>query len=228
MLTVKNLHKNFGEIKAVDGVDFSIDKGEIVGFLGPNGAGKTTTMRLVTGFLSSDKGSITIDGQSPRQARPIIGYLPEENPLYDQLTPVEYLFFLGQMHSMAKHKILSRMNYVVKKSSIESVLTQKIETLSRGYRQRVGLAATLIHDPDLIIMDEPTSGLDPNQQATIKKLIEKLAENKAVIFSTHILSEAESVCQRVLIIHQGKIVGRKDLSKLKTGQLNKIFTKLTT
>ncbi len=228
MLAVKNLSKNFGKIKAVNKINFSIDKGEIVGFLGPNGAGKTTTMRLLTGFLSPNKGTITINNQPPKKARPIIGYLPEENPLYDQLTPLEYLIFIGQMHLMSKNEIYSRMAYVIEKSSLQPVLTQKIETLSRGYRQRVGLAATLIHDPDLIIMDEPTSGLDPNQQAEMKKLIQKLAEDKAVIFSTHILSEAESVCQRVIIIDQGEIVGRQDLTKLKTGELNKIFTKLTT
>ncbi len=228
MLTVKNLSKHFGKIKAVDNIDFSIDKCEIVGFLGPNGAGKTTTMRLITGFLSPNSGTISINDQTPKQARSIIGYLPEENPLYDQLTPLEYLMFIGRMHSMDKGEILSQMDYVIKKSSIQPVLNQKIETLSRGFRQRVGLAATLIHDPEIIIMDEPTSGLDPNQQAEIKKLIQKLAEDKAVIFSTHILSEAESVCQRVLIIHQGRIVGRKDLSDLKTGELNRIFTKLTT
>lgn len=228
MVRVRNLSKHFGSVKAVDGVSFQVNKGEVVGFLGPNGAGKTTTMRLITSFLTPTNGEIDIDGKSPREARPIIGYLPEENPLYTKFTPFEYLTFIGKMHKIEDKDLNKQLDFVIDKCGISKVLTRQIETLSRGFRQRVGLAAALIHDPELLIMDEPTSGLDPNQQDEIKDLIQKLAKDKAVIFSTHILSEAEAICQRVIIIDWGKIVAEKDLSKLKSGELKKLFKEKTT
>ncbi len=227
MLKVSNLAKHFGSVKAVNGIDFEVDKGEVVGFLGPNGAGKTTTMRLITSFLTPTKGKIDINGMTPRQARPAIGYLPEENPLYTKFTPREYLTFVGKMHKMDNNNLDKQMSFVIDKCGISEVMSQQIETLSRGFRQRVGLAAALIHDPELLVMDEPTSGLDPNQQDDIKKLIKKLAEDKAVIFSTHILSEAEAICQRIIIIHKGKIAAKKDMSKLKRGELEKLFKRKT-
>ncbi len=227
MLKVKDLSKHFGSVKAVDGINFEVNKGEIIGFLGPNGAGKTTTMRLITGFLTPTKGKISINKQSPKQARKIIGYLPEENPLYTKFTPYEYLTFIGKMHKMDNSELSKQLDFVTDKCGLSQVINQPIETLSRGFRQRVGLAAAIIHNPDLLIMDEPTSGLDPNQQAEIKTLIQNLAQKKAVIFSTHILSEAEAICQRIIIIHQGKLVAEKKMSNLKRGQLEKLFKQKT-
>lgn len=227
MVTVKNLSKYFGSIKAVDKINFNLSKGEVLGFLGPNGAGKTTTMRLITGFLTPTNGKVKIDGQTPRESRSIIGYLPEENPLYSKFTPAEYLRFIGKMHQMADKELAKQTKFVIDKCGLEGVLNRQIETLSRGFRQRVGLAAALIHDPEYLIMDEPTSGLDPNQQDEIKKLIHKLSKDKGVIFSTHILSEAEDACQKAIIIHHGKIVTQEDLTKLKKGQLEKIFKQKT-
>jgi ABC-2 type transport system ATP-binding protein len=227
MLKVKNLSKHFGSIKAVDNISFELKKGEVIGFLGPNGAGKTTTMRLLTGFLTPNSGEVTIKNKKPKKARSIIGYLPEENPLYFNFTPIEYLTFIAKMHKINSKKLEKQVNFVVEKCGLQTVINQKIQTLSRGYRQRVGLAAALIHDPELLIMDEPTSGLDPNQQDEIKNLIHSLSKNKAVIFSTHILSEAEAVCQRVIIIHKGKIVAEKNITQLKKGELEKLFKQKT-
>jgi len=227
MITVSNLHKHFGKVKAVNGIDFEVNKGEIVGFLGPNGAGKTTTMRLITSFLTPTKGKVTINGKSPKLARSIIGYLPEENPLYPKMTPLEYLHFIGKMHKLSAQDLHKQSRAVIAKCGLGEVINRPIETLSRGYRQRVGLAATLIHHPQVIIMDEPTSGLDPNQQDEIKNLIKLLAKDKAVLFSTHILSEAESICQRALIIHRGRIVAKADVNKMKKGQLEKLFKQKT-
>jgi ABC-2 type transport system ATP-binding protein len=227
MLNVSNLHKYFGKVKAVDGIDFEVNKGEIVGFLGPNGAGKTTTMRLITSFLTPTKGKVTINGKSPKKSRSIIGYLPEENPLYSKMTPLEYLHFIGKMHKMSLNNLNKQSGAVTAKCGLTEVINRPIETLSRGYRQRVGLAATLIHNPQIIVMDEPTSGLDPNQQDEIKNLIKLLAKDKAVLFSTHILSEAESICQRALIIHRGEIVAKANVRKMKKGQLEKLFKQKT-
>jgi len=229
MLQIKNLTKKFGQKVAVDNISFSAKTGEIIGFLGPNGAGKTTTMRLITGFLTPTKGEIAINNLSPKEARDLIGYLPEENPLYSQFTPLEYLNFIGKMHYLTGNKLKQRLEYVIKNCGLKEVVSQPIETLSRGYRQRVGLAAALIHDPQLLIMDEPTTGLDPNQQKEIRQLIKKIAKNKTIIFSTHILSEAEAICQRIIIIHQGKIKADKTIGQIKRGRgsLEKLFTKLT-
>lgn len=229
MLQVRELTKKFGDKVAVNNISFSAKIGEIIGFLGPNGAGKTTTMRLITGFLTPTKGKITIHNFSPKEARNLIGYLPEENPLYSQFTPREYLYFIGKMHYLGGNYLKQRLNYVIDNCGLQEVTDQPIETLSRGYRQRVGLAAALIHDPQLLIMDEPTTGLDPNQQREIRQLIRKIAKNKTVIFSTHILSEAEAICQRIIIIHQGKIKADQAMSQIKKGRnsLERLFTQLT-
>jgi len=229
MLRVKNLTKKFGQKTAVDNISFTAKAGEIIGFLGPNGAGKTTTMRLITGFLIPTKGEIKINNLAPKKARPLIGYLPEENPLYSQFTPFEYLTFIGKMHGLDKTLLKKRLNYAITNCGLEKVVFQTIETLSRGYRQRVGLAAALIHNPQLLIMDEPTTGLDPNQQAEIRRLIQKISKNKTIIFSTHILSEAEAICQRVIIIHQGRLAAKERLTDLKKKRrsLEKLFFELT-
>lgn len=229
MLQVKNLIKKFGPLKAVDDISFQVKKGEIVGFLGPNGAGKTTTMRMISGFLTPNQGEITINNLSPKEARPLIGYLAEENPLYSQLTPLEYLNFIGQVQGLEKEKLNSRIDSVLESCGLKEVFSKTIETLSRGFRQRVGLAAVLVHDPKLLIMDEPTSGLDPNQQEEMRKLIQNLARDKGVIFSTHILSEAKAICQKIIIIHQGKIVLEEEMKNLKKKRqsLEKLFSQLT-
>lgn len=229
MLKVKNLSKRFGQITAVNNISFNVKIGEVVGFLGPNGAGKTTTMRLITGFLTPNNGKITIKKLLPQQARHLIGYLPEDNPLYSQFTPLEYLRFVGQMYQFKQSRLKKRLDSVVKSCGISEVMGQVIETLSRGFKQRVGLAATLLHDPKLLLMDEPTTGLDPNQQSEIRKLIKKLAKDKAVILSTHFLPEARSICDRVIIIHKGSVVAEKEITQLKKKKqsLGKLFAKLT-
>lgn len=229
MLQIKNLSKKFNQIIAVNNISFSAKVGEIIGFLGPNGAGKTTTMRLITGFLTPTKGKVTINNLSPKEARNLIGYLPEENPLYSQFKPLEYLTFIGKMHFLCGNELKQRLDYVIENCGLKEVVAQPIETLSRGYRQRVGLAAALIHDPQLLIMDEPTTGLDPNQQKEIRQLIKKIAKNKTVILSTHILPEAEAICQRVIIIHRGEIKADKSISQIKRGRgsLEKLFIQLT-
>jgi len=229
MLTVKNLTKKFDAIAAVDNISFTLKKGEIVGFLGTNGAGKTTTMRLITGFLTPTSGKILINKKTPKAARDLIGYLPEENPLYSKYTPLEYLNFIGQMFGRSPQALKKNIHQVVKDCDLASVLNQTIETLSRGFRQRVGLAATLVHQPSLIIMDEPTTGLDPNQQKEIRKLIKTIAKDKGVILSTHYLTEAREVCDRIIIIHQGKIMIDKKTADLKKERqsLENLFAKLT-
>ena len=229
MLQIKNLTKKFGSKTVINNISFSAKTGEIIGFLGPNGAGKTTTMRLITGFLTPSKGKITINNLPPRKARNLIGYLPEENPLYSQFTPQEYLVFIGKMHYLAGKKLAQQLERVIESCGLREVVAQPIETLSRGYRQRVGLAAALIHDPQLLVMDEPTTGLDPNQQKEIRQLIKKIAKNKTIIFSTHILSEAEAICQRIIIIHQGKIEADQTIKQIKQrrGSLEKLFSRLT-
>lgn len=229
MLIIKNLTKSFGEKKVIDDISLTVKLGEIVGFLGPNGAGKTTTMRLITGFYTPTEGKISIDKLSPEEARNITGYLPEENPLYNQFTPFEYLNFIAKMRGLTGNILQERLDYIIKNCNLSEVLNQKIETLSRGFRQRVGLAAALIHNPKLVVMDEPTSGLDPNQQEEIRKLIKVIAKEKAIIFSTHILSEAKAICKRVVIIHKGKIVSKENLTEMKKKKLSleKLFKKLT-
>jgi len=229
MLTVKNLTKKFDTVTAVDNISFTLKKGEILGFLGTNGAGKTTSMRLITGFLTPTSGKITINGKEPKKVRDIIGYLPEDNPLYHKYTAWEYLNFIGRMFNLDPQTLKKNINQVVADCDLAGVLAQSIETLSRGFKQRVGLAATLVHQPSLIIMDEPTTGLDPNQQKEIRKLIKTIAKNKGVILSTHYLTEAQEVCDRIIIIHQGKIIADKKTADLKKKRqsLENLFTKLT-
>lgn len=204
MITVSNITKTFGKKKAVDAVSFTIKKGEIVGFLGPNGAGKTTTMRLLTGYLSPTHGIVLIDNLSPLKDRIAvlkkIGYLPENNPLYPEMKVREYLEFVGAV------KGTENIDRVIKEVDIEDVLDQKIEELSRGYKQRVGLAAALLGNPEILILDEPTSGLDPLEQEKIRALIKALSKKTTVIFSTHILSEVEDSADRLIIIKKGSIV----------------------
>lgn len=221
MIEVKNLIKKFGRVKAVDDISFSIGKGEIIGLLGPNGAGKTTTMRILTGFLSSDSGLAKIDGvdieKNPVKAQTKIGYLPENNPLYKNMQVAEFLDLAAQLHQISPDKKKEALDFVVKAVGIEKVYYNPIGELSKGYKQRVGIAAALIHRPEIIILDEPTEGLDPNQRTEIRQLIKELSKEHTIIMSTHVMQEASAVCNRMLIINKGKIIADgtpEQLSKL--------------
>lgn len=210
MIEVKNLVKNFGEIAAVRNISFEVKRGEVVGFLGPNGAGKTTTMRMITSFLMPDGGDVIIDGVSVREeslkTRKRIGYLPEDAPIYEDMEVLEYLNFIAEIRGISKETVRDKIKDVVATCGITKELYRPIGELSKGYRQRVGLAQALIHNPDILILDEPTSGLDPNQIAEIRDLIRKIGEERTIILSTHILSEVQATCDRALIISHGEIV----------------------
>lgn len=210
MIVVKDLVKKFAEITAVAGISFEIDKGEVVGFLGPNGAGKTTTMRILTGFLPATSGEVKVAGiditEDSFAARKKIGYLAENNPLYHDQTPIEYLEYLASLRGIAKSQIHQAVKEVIASCGLRSVIRQDIGKLSKGFQQRVGLASTLLADPEILMLDEPTTGLDPNQRVEIRELIKRIGQEKTVIICSHILSEVEATCNRVLIINQGKIV----------------------
>ncbi|MDG2071696.1 MAG: ATP-binding cassette domain-containing protein [Pseudomonadales bacterium] len=210
MIEIKHLKKQFGELVAVDDISFSVRPGEILGFLGPNGAGKSTTMKVITGFLPPSAGSVTIYGSSietdPLAAQRTIGYLPEGAPCYEEMTPRSFLQFIAQVRGYTGDERLSRMQDVAQILSLQSVLDQRIETLSKGFKRRVGLAQAIIHDPSVLILDEPTDGLDPNQKHQVREMIRGLSKDKIVIISTHILEEVTAVCNRAVIISKGKIV----------------------
>ena len=212
MIEVRNLTKRYGPNVAVDNVSFDVPRGEVVGFLGPNGAGKTTTMRILTCYLPADGGNARVAGhdvfESPVEVRKRIGYLPESAPLYLDMGVIEYLEFVGGMREVPKVELPRRIRNMVEACGLGPMLTKDIGQLSKGYRQRVGLAATLIHDPDVLVLDEPTTGLDPNQIIEIRQLIKDLGRQKTVILSTHILPEVEATCSRVLIINEGRIVAQ--------------------
>jgi ABC-2 type transport system ATP-binding protein len=221
-IKVSGLSKVYGEQKAVDDISFSIEQGEIVGFLGPNGAGKSTTMKMITGYLEPDGGEIEVAGcrlkAAPLEARKKIGYLPEANPLYYDMYVREYLDFIAGVHEVKDPK--PAIEHVITLTGLTPEKHKKIGQLSKGYKQRVGLAAALIHNPDVLILDEPTSGLDPNQIMEIRDVIRKLGQNKTVLFSSHILQEVEALCNRVIIINKGKLVADdqlKNLSQANTG-----------
>ncbi|PIZ63478.1 hypothetical protein COY16_01870 [Candidatus Roizmanbacteria bacterium CG_4_10_14_0_2_um_filter_39_13] len=226
MISLIHIIKKFGQTHAVNDISFQAKKGEIIGFLGPNGAGKTTTMRLILGLLKSTSGSITVQTVDPIKHRldvlPQIGYLPGNNPLYGEMKVREYLDFIAQMKTVGNQ---SEIDEIIAQVSIDDKSESKIDELSRGYKQRVGLAAALLGDPTLLILDEPTSGLDPLEQDKIKALIKKVAKKKMVIFSTHILSEVEDIANRLIIINRGEIVydGKKPARK---GSVEKLFKKL--
>lgn len=215
-IEVVGLQKNYGAQKAVNDISFSIQKGEIVGFLGPNGAGKSTTMKMITGYLKADAGKALVSGidvaVDPISVKQKIGYLPEANPLYLEMYVREYLDFIAGVHQIADKKKAIEAVIVLTGLTIES--KKKISELSKGYKQRVGLAAALIHDPEVLILDEPTSGLDPNQIIEIRNVIKAQGKNKTVLFSTHILQEVAAICDRVIIINKGQIVADDTLSNL--------------
>ena len=210
MIEINNLTKNFDQFTAIDDLTFTVKEGEVLGFLGPNGAGKSTTMKLITGFLSASHGSISIDGfdisKNPIEAKSLMGYLPEGAPSYGDMTTLEFLNFVAQIRGYTGEEILLRVQRVLDEVELNSVSQQTIETLSKGFKRRVGLAQAIMHDPKVLILDEPTDGLDPNQKHHVRELIKNLARDKIVIISTHILEEVTAVCSRAIIIAQGKIV----------------------
>jgi ABC-2 type transport system ATP-binding protein len=220
-LEVSQLSKLYGNQKALDGVSFTASPGKILGFLGPNGAGKSTTMKIITGYLKADTGSVTILGENaleqPKKVSSKIGYLPEHNPLYPDLYVREFLEFSGGLYGLKSSQIRNRVDELIKKTGLSFEQHKKIGQLSKGYRQRVGLARALIHDPQVVILDEPTTGLDPNQLIEIRNLIREVGENKTLIFSTHIMQEVEAICQDVVIINKGKILAASSLSQLQAG-----------
>jgi len=222
-ISVTNLTKLYGSQKAVNGISFSVDKGEIVGFLGPNGAGKSTTMKMITGYLDSDGGEVVVCGEKAStnslSTKKKIGYLPEANPLYFDMYVREYLEFIAGVHEIKNPKF--KIEEVVNTVGLKLEADKKIGQLSKGYKQRVGIAAALIHDPEVLILDEPTSGLDPNQIIEIREVIKKLGKDKTVLFSSHILQEVEALCERVIIINRGNIVADDslvNLQKVNAGQ----------
>jgi ABC-2 type transport system ATP-binding protein len=210
LLVIDGLTKRFGPITAVDGVSFSLRRGEMLGFLGPNGAGKSTTMRMITGYLPPTSGQITVCGldlaKEPIEVRRRIGYLPEGAPAYGDMTPFSLLHFVARLRSYDKAARRGRIDAMVELLELHTVLHQPIETLSKGFKRRVGLAIALLHDPDVLILDEPTDGLDPNQKHHVRTLLEEMAAVKAIIISTHILEEVEALCTRAIVIARGKIV----------------------
>ncbi|MDX8553707.1 gliding motility-associated ABC transporter ATP-binding subunit GldA [Tenacibaculum sp. 1B UA] len=215
-IELTSITKTYGTQKAVNNISFSAQKGEIVGFLGPNGAGKSTTMKILTGFIQPSEGAVLVSGidviSNPIEAQKNIGYLPEHNPLYLDMYVREYLQFQGSLHKTKKSKI----NEIIEKVGLTIEAHKKINQLSKGYRQRVGLAAAILHNPEVLILDEPTTGLDPNQLVEIRQLIKELGKDKTVLLSTHIMQEVEAMCDRVIIINKGEIVVNKPISELKT------------
>jgi len=220
-IEVQSLVKQYGEQKAVNNISFKVNKGEIVGFLGPNGAGKSTTMKILTGYLAQDGGSAKVCGidvsSEPLETKKKIGYLPEANPLYYDMYVREYLDFVADVHAVKNKK--EKIEEVIKTVGLTPERQKKIGQLSKGYKQRVGLAAALIHDPEVLILDEPTTGLDPNQIIEIREVIRSLGQQKTILFSSHILQEVEAICDRVIIINKGQLVADDTLSRLQ--QMNK-------
>ncbi|MFN2126525.1 MAG: gliding motility-associated ABC transporter ATP-binding subunit GldA [Anaerolineales bacterium] len=219
-IAIQNITKRYGTQIAVDSVSFNVKSGEIVGFIGPNGAGKSTTMKIITGTLPPDEGTVTINGRSilsyEKKIRRIIGYLPEHNPLYLELYIREYLKYVAGLYGITGHRATARIKEVVRMTGLEPEIKKKLGALSKGFRQRVGLAQSLVHDPEILILDEPTSGLDPNQLAEIRTLISSIGKTKTILLSTHILQEVEAICDRVIIINKGRIVADEHATSLKT------------
>ncbi len=210
MIEVRNLTKYYNEVKALDNINFSVSRGEILGFLGPNGAGKTTTLRILTGYLSPSKGDIRIgDYTLPDDIlsiKSIMGYLPESVPIYKNMMVYEYLWYVGEVRGIDKKRLFNRIKDVARRCQITNIMHKNIAELSKGLLQRVGIANVLLHDPEILILDEPTTGLDPNQILEIRELIREIGRKKTVILSSHILSEVEATCDRIIIVNKGKIV----------------------
>jgi ABC-2 type transport system ATP-binding protein len=210
MIKIEHLTKRYGSLLAVDDLSFSVEAGEVLGFLGPNGAGKSTTMKMIAGFLAPTKGKVTVAGfdmeAEPLKAKQALGYLPEGAPAYGEMTPRSFLNFIGDLRAMDSGKKQQRIGEVVEQLGLKRVMEQPIETLSKGFKRRVGIAQAILHDPKVLILDEPTDGLDPNQKEEVRSLIQNMAKDKLVIVSTHILEEVHAVCTRAMIIAGGKLL----------------------
>jgi ABC-2 type transport system ATP-binding protein len=236
MIEVKGLVKTYGNKRAVDGVSFKVNPGDILGFLGPNGAGKSTTMKMITGFIRPDAGTATVAGidvtQDPVAVKAKIGYLPESAPAYGEMTVVEFLRFIAEVRGFrSKDAREERVERAIIRTQLDSVRRQTIETLSKGYKQRVGFAQALLHEPPCLILDEPTDGLDPNQKNEVRALIKTMAQDRAVILSTHILEEVDAICTRIILISQGKVVVDETPAAFRArkpgARLDEIFRSLT-
>lgn len=230
-ISIKNLVKSYGTQRAVDDISFEIPSGEIVGFIGPNGAGKSTTMKVITGFLSDFEGEVLVEGKdvrkNPIEVKKIIGYLPEHNPLYLDMYVREYLLFVAKTYGI-KDNVETVVDEIIERVGLSKEQHKKISMLSKGYRQRVGLASVMVHNPKVLILDEPTTGLDPNQLVDIRNLIETEGKSKTVMLSTHIMQEVEAICDRVIIINNGKIVANDTPENLKKDKsLEQVFHELT-
>lgn len=226
-IEVKNITKLYGKQKALDDVSFQVNTGEVIGFLGPNGAGKSTMMKIITCFIPQTSGKVTVNGfdtvERSLDVRKVLGYLPEHNPLYVDMYIKEYLEFVGGLHEGWKgDKLRKRVKEMIAMTGLEVEQHKKIGALSKGYRQRVGLAQAMIHDPQVLILDEPTTGLDPNQLAEIRELIRQIGKQKTVMLSTHIMQEVEAVCNRVIIINNGKVVANESTTQIQQGPGNKV------
>ena len=235
MLDIQKLEKSFGEKRAVQGLSFTVEKGTVLGFLGPNGAGKSTTMRMIAGVLEPGSGDATIDGKSivsaRREAQAALGYLPEGAPLYDDMTPPEFLAFMAAARSLPRSERKSAIERAIADSRISTVCGQRIGSLSKGYRRRVGLAGAILHDPPVLLLDEPTDGLDPNQKRAVRALIARMAPRKAIVISTHTLTEVPAMCTRAIVVDRGRIVADETpeglLKQSADGTLESAFTRLT-
>ena len=225
LINAKNLRKSFDQFIAVDKINLQVDRGEVVGFLGPNGAGKSTTMKMLTGFLEPDDGEIFINGidlkSNPLKAKEYIGYLPEGAPSYSDMIVSDFLSFIGKMRGLSDKRLSNRLEEMADQINLKEMWDRPVETLSKGFKRRVGIAQALIHDPDILILDEPTDGLDPNQKHEMRNLIKKISKNKAIVISTHILEEVEAVCSRAIIIANGKLLANDTPQNLENKFLNK-------
>ena len=231
MISINNLTKYFGETRAVDGISLEIPEGRILGILGPNGAGKTTTLRMLTGFISPTSGSIFVNnidaGSNPLEVKKLIGYLPESSPIYTDMLVYDYLKFIADIRNISPSRVFDRLQELADLCGIREVMHREVSTLSKGYKQRVGLALALMDDPEILILDEPTNGLDPNQIAEIRTIIKDIGKKKTIIFSTHILSEAEATCDRVVIMNKGKLVANGTTEMLKGDKSDNNITRIT-
>ena len=225
LINANNLKKSFDQFIAVDEINLHVDRGEVVGFLGPNGAGKSTTMKMLTGFLEPDDGEIFINGidlkSNPLKAKEYIGYLPEGAPSYSDMIVSDFLSFIGKMRGLSDKSLSNRLEEMAYQINLKEMWDRPVETLSKGFKRRVGIAQALIHDPDILILDEPTDGLDPNQKHEMRNLIKKISKNKAIVISTHILEEVEAVCSRAIIIANGKLLANDTPQNLENKFLNK-------